>query len=609
MSVLCVCDQPDCPETGFCTTEGTCVTYYTDGGSERRCLDHDNLLHRGVCAFNSIKGSSTHVDCCKEDLCNNVKNAVSESNVSIYSDQANVLKLVISICGGFIIVILSVVAIKRNCLGRVKNLLKKHHSSAEERVPLESTVDHANTTTSAIDETSGSGQGDPEVLLRTITKDLGKTCFTGQPIGKGRYGEVWKASFKGRTVAIKCVKSTEGESFYRETNIYATSMLRHLNILDFIGADMRSCDHGYTELLLITAYHQLGSLYDFLRVEKIDKLIAVRLLNSALSGLVHLHCGIDGHSPFGDQNQGKYKVAIAHRDIKSRNILVKNDLTCCVADFGMAVKRNPDGKADFGNSFPKIKIGTRRYMAPEILAETINLKDFTAFQRADVYALGLLIWEITRCIPVGDDEGLFYEPAFFDVVSADPQFQEMENIICDRKMRPTHNPKWNLDSATRILAKLQVDCWCDDPSSRLPMVRIKKTVAKLESDLIEDMKAAGTDICEFIASKSSLFLKNQKEREEQTLREEQLAEEQRKYEEQLKRNVNNMTYSYIPQDYSQYRSTFPQPAYPLNWTSSTSTPLQHYPMPFHPSTNFFTSTPNDDQQNRTPLFPKQAHPY
>ena len=97
------------------------------------------------------------------------------------------------------------------------------------------------------------------------------------------------------------------------------------------------------------------------------------------------------------------------------------------------------------------------------------------------------------------------------------------------------------------------------------MVRIKKTVAKLESDLIEDMKAAGIDICEFIASKSSLFLKNQKEREEQTLREEQLAEEQRKYEEQLKRNVNNMTYSYIPQDYSQYRSTFPQPAYPLNW--------------------------------------------
>ena len=104
------------------------------------------------------------------------------------------------------------------------------------------------------------------------------------------------------------------------------------------------------------------------------------------------------------------------------------------------------------------------------------------------------------------------------------------------------------------------------------MVRIKKTVAKLESDLIEDMKAVGTDIGQFIASKSSLFLKNQKEREEQTHREEQMAEEQRKYEEQLKQNhqihMNNLNYPYIPQDYSEYRSNFPQAAYPLNWVRS-----------------------------------------
>jgi len=555
-----------------------------------------------------------------------VKNTVPESSVSIYSNQANVLKIVIGVCGGFIVVILSIIAIKRNFLGRIKGLLRKQRGSPEERVPLESTLgDHANTTTSAIDETSGSGQGDPEVLLRTITKDLGKTCFTGQPIGKGRYGEVWKASFKGRTVAIKCVKSTEGESFYRETNIYATNMLRHLNILDFIGSDMRSVCHGYTELLLITAYHPLGSLYDFLKVEKIDKLIAARLLNSALSGLVHLHCGIDGHSPFGDQDQGKYKVAIAHRDIKSRNILVKKDLTCCVADFGMAVKRNPDGRTDFGNSFPKIKIGTRRYMAPEILNEKINVNDFSAFQKADVYALGLLIWEITRCVPVGNDDGLFYEPAFFDVVSADPQFQEMESIICDRKLRPTHNSKWDDDSFTKGLAKLQSDCWCDDPSARLTMVRIKKTVAKLESDIIDEIKQKiGKDISDLIALKSEEFLENQKINEEKNLREEKLAVEQRKYDEQLKHNhneihMNNLNFMNYPiphVDYSHtYRPNYPQAAYPVKWTSSMTTPLPQHPMPQHPmsyypSPNFVTSKPPDNQQNHSiPIFPKQMHLY
>lgn len=29
---------------------------------------------------------------------------------------------------------------------------------------------------------------------------------------------------------------------------------------------------------------------------------------------------------------------MAHRDIKSRNILVKGDLSCCIADLGMAVR-------------------------------------------------------------------------------------------------------------------------------------------------------------------------------------------------------------------------------------------------------------------------------
>ncbi len=32
------------------------------------------------------------------------------------------------------------------------------------------------------------------------------------------------------------------------------------------------------------------------------------------------------------------KVAFAHRDLKTKNILVKKDLSCCIADLGLAVK-------------------------------------------------------------------------------------------------------------------------------------------------------------------------------------------------------------------------------------------------------------------------------
>jgi serine/threonine protein kinase len=32
------------------------------------------------------------------------------------------------------------------------------------------------------------------------------------------------------------------------------------------------------------------------------------------------------------------KVALAHRDLKTKNILVKKDLSCCIADLGLAVR-------------------------------------------------------------------------------------------------------------------------------------------------------------------------------------------------------------------------------------------------------------------------------
>ena len=71
--------------------------------------------------------------------------------------------------------------------------------------------------------------------------------------------------------------------------------------------------------MLITAYHRFGSLYEFLQVEKIDKQLAIRMINSVLSGLTHLHCGIVGSVAYeGQSTQNSYKVAIAHRDIKVR---------------------------------------------------------------------------------------------------------------------------------------------------------------------------------------------------------------------------------------------------------------------------------------------------
>ena len=49
-----------------------------------------------------------------------------------------------------------------------------------------------------------------------------------------------------------------------------------------------------------------------------------------------------------------------------------------------------------------LKVGTKRYMAPELLGDLFDPDCFDSFRRADVYAMGLVLWEIaSRCISAG----------------------------------------------------------------------------------------------------------------------------------------------------------------------------------------------------------------
>ena len=159
-------------------------------------------------------------------------------------------------------------------------------------------------------------------------------------------------------------------------------MLRHDNILGFIAADLYSTG-SETQLWLITDYHANGSVYDFLQVNTISLHKLHCMAQSTVSGLVHLHTEIVGV-------QGK--PAIAHRDLKSRNVLIKRDGSCAIGDLGLAVKQ----QSDLHVGAQLLKSGTRRYMAPEVLDESINSKDFDSFRRADIYSLGLVLWELGR---------------------------------------------------------------------------------------------------------------------------------------------------------------------------------------------------------------------
>ena len=101
---------------------------------------------------------------------------------------------------------------------------------------------------------------------------------------------------------------------------------------------------------------------------------------------------------------------------------------------------------------PNTRVGTRRYMAPEVLDESLNKSNIESFKAADMYAFGLVLWEITRRTLTGDKVVislsifLFYKIFFYpqiaqcddyqlpyyQFVPSDPSFDDMYQVqfIC-----------------------------------------------------------------------------------------------------------------------------------------------------------------------------------
>ncbi|XP_052746773.1 TGF-beta receptor type-1 isoform X2 [Bicyclus anynana] len=313
-----------------------------------------------------------------------------------------------------------------------------------------------------MDVSTGSGSGLPLLVQRSIARQIQLADI----IGKGRFGEVWRGRWRGENVAVKIFSSREECSWFREAEIYQTVMLRHENILGFIAADNK--DNGtWTQLWLITDYHGNGSLFDFLNARTVDARTLIKMALSIATGLAHLHMDIVGT---------KGKPAIAHRDLKSKNILVKSNLTCVIGDLGLAVRHNVAG--DSVDVPSTNRVGTKRYMAPEVLDESMDARQFDPYKRSDVYSLGLVLWEAARRCEPPDD----YQPPYHDCVPPDPSLDDMRRAVCQERRRPALPARWQAQPALAALAKLMKECWYENPAARLTALRIKKTLANVPLD-------------------------------------------------------------------------------------------------------------------------------
>ncbi|KAH0458227.1 hypothetical protein IEQ34_013542 [Dendrobium chrysotoxum] len=230
-------------------------------------------------------------------------------------------------------------------------------------------------------------------------------------IGKGGSGNVYRIVLStGKTMAVKHIwnspdpaasaerrnrgsvtamlsrrSSLRSREF--EAEIGTLSSIRHVNVVK-LYCSITSEDSSF----LVYEYLPNGSLWDRLHTEAGEKLGVLdwetrhEIAVGAAQGLEYLHHGCDR--------------PILHRDVKSSNILLDEELRPRIADFGLAKILHCSANHAVRDSSSHVIAGTHGYIAPEY-AYTWKVSE-----KSDVYSFGVVLLElVTGRKPVEIDYG------------------------------------------------------------------------------------------------------------------------------------------------------------------------------------------------------------
>ncbi len=187
-------------------------------------------------------------------------------------------------------------------------------------------------------------------------------------IGKGGMADVYVAvdTVLNREVAVKVLKGELSsdpvalERFKREAQ--ASTRLSHPNIVDIYDVGDDGVDHYI--------------VMEYIKGQTLKQLIQKR-------GVLYYTEAVSMMKQLCSAIMESHRNGIIHRDIKSQNVLIKDDGTVKIVDFGIALANNAMQITSQDNV-----LGSVHYIAPEVAKGEI------ATMQSDIYSLGIVFYEL-----------------------------------------------------------------------------------------------------------------------------------------------------------------------------------------------------------------------
>ncbi|NYD78055.1 serine/threonine protein kinase [Arthrobacter cupressi] len=205
----------------------------------------------------------------------------------------------------------------------------------------------------------------------------------GELLGRGGMADVHRGTdtLLGRTVAVKLLRADLARDpqfqarFKREA--HAVASLNHPSIVAIYDTGEYTVDAGHGETVrvpyIVMEYVSGRTLRELIRSNELDINKAVELCLGVLSALEYSH-----------------KAGIVHRDIKPGNVMVCDDNTVKVMDFGIA-RAIADSAATMTQT--QAVVGTAQYLSPE------QARGEAVDARSDLYSAACLLFEMLTSRP------------------------------------------------------------------------------------------------------------------------------------------------------------------------------------------------------------------